>query len=96
MYASLRCGALSANALLGPVPWVFFVSIGRDTGLYRDKKRERETPFAKKPFSWFLNNFCGMELHFFGALNFQISEPEIWQKSVFLWNIRDFPANFGL
>ena len=38
----------------------------------------------------------GMELHFFRALNFQISEPEIWQKSLFLRNLRDFPENFGL
>ena len=30
------------------------------------------------------------------ALNFQISEPEIWQKSLFLRNFRDFPENFGL
>ena len=38
----------------------------------------------------------GMELHFFRALNFQISEPEIWQKSLFLRNFQDFAANFGL
>ena len=38
----------------------------------------------------------GMELHFFRALNFQISEPEFWQKSLFLRDFRDVPANFGL
>ena len=38
----------------------------------------------------------GMELQFFRALNFQISEPEIWQKSLFLRNFRDFPGKFGL
>ena len=32
---------------------------------------------------------------FLGALNLQISEPEIWQKSLSLRNLRDFPANFG-
>ena len=38
----------------------------------------------------------GVEL-FFWALNFQISEPEIWQKSLFLQSFRDFfPGNFGL
>ena len=36
------------------------------------------------------------EITFFRALNFQISEPEICPKSLFLWNFRDFPANFGL
>ena len=38
----------------------------------------------------------GMELHFFGALNFQTSEPEIWRKSLFLRKFRDFPGNFSL
>ena len=38
----------------------------------------------------------GMELHFFRALNFQISEPEIWQKSPFQRNLRGFLVNFGL
>ena len=38
-----------------------------------------------------------MELYFFRALSFQVSEPEIWQKkSLFLRNFRDCPANFGL
>ena len=29
---------------------------------------------------------------FLGALNFQILEPEIWQKSLFLRNFKDFPG----
>ena len=33
----------------------------------------------------------GVELHFSGS-EFSISEPEIWQKSLFLGNLRDFPA----
>ena len=38
----------------------------------------------------------GMALHFFRALIFQISEPEIWRKSLFLQNFKDFPRNIGL
>ena len=41
-------------------------------------------------------NGWGYGIAFFGALNCQISEPEIWQKSLFLRNFRDFAANFGL
>ena len=37
---------------------------------------------------------CGIAL--FWALKFEDSEPEIWEKSLFLRNYRDFPANFGL
>ena len=37
---------------------------------------------------------CGIAI--FRALNFQISEPEIWQKLLFLRNFRDFPGKFGL
>ena len=32
----------------------------------------------------------------FRALNFEISEPEIWRKSLCLRNFRHFPGNFGL
>ena len=36
-------------------------------------------------------------VEFFRALDFQFSEPDIWQKSaLFLRNFRDFAANFGL
>ena len=38
----------------------------------------------------------GYGIVFFRARNFQNSEPEIWQKSLFLRNFRDFPGNFGL
>ena len=38
----------------------------------------------------------GMELHSFRALNFQISEPEIWPNMLFLRNFRHFRGNFGL
>ena len=41
-------------------------------------------------------NGWGYGIAFFRALNFQISEPEIWQKSLFLRNFWDFSANFGL
>ena len=41
-------------------------------------------------------NGWGYGIAFFRALNFQISEPEILQKSLFLWNFGDFPAKFGL
>ena len=41
-------------------------------------------------------NGWGYGIAVFRALKFQISEPEIWQKSLFLPNFRDFPANFGL
>ena len=41
-------------------------------------------------------NSWGYGIAFFRALKFQISEPEIWQLSLFLRNFRDFPANFGL
>ena len=41
-------------------------------------------------------NGWGYGIAFFRALNFQISEPEIWQKSPFLRNFRDFSGNFGL
>ena len=41
-------------------------------------------------------NGWGYGIAIFRALNFQISEPEIWQKSLFLRNFRDFPGKFGL
>ena len=41
-------------------------------------------------------NGWGYGIAFFRALNFQISEPEIWRKSLFLRNFRHFPGNFGL
>ena len=41
-------------------------------------------------------NGWGYGIAIFRALNFQISEPEIWQKSLFLQNFRDFPEKFGL
>ena len=41
-------------------------------------------------------NGWGYGIAFFRALNFQISEPEILQDSLFLRNFGDFPANFGL
>ena len=41
-------------------------------------------------------NGWGYGIAFFRALNFQNSEPEIWRKSLFLRNFRDFPGNFGL
>ena len=41
-------------------------------------------------------NGWGYGIAVFRALNFQISEPEIWQKSLFLQGFRDFPANFSL
>ena len=41
-------------------------------------------------------NGWGYGIAFFRALNFQISEPEIRQNSLFLRNLRDFPANIGL
>ena len=37
-------------------------------------------------------NGWGYGIAIFRALNFQISEPEIWQKSLFLQNFRDFPG----
>ena len=39
-------------------------------------------------------NGWGYGIAIFRALNFQISEPEIWQKSLFLRNFRDFPGKF--
>ena len=41
-------------------------------------------------------NGWGYGIAFFRALNFQISEPEIRQKSFFLQKFRDFPGKFGL
>ena len=41
-------------------------------------------------------NGWGYGIAFFRALNFQISEPEIWRKSVFLRKFQDFAGNFGL
>ena len=41
-------------------------------------------------------NGWGYGIAFFRALKFQISGPEIWQESLFLRNLRDFLANFGL
>ena len=41
-------------------------------------------------------NGWGYGIAFFRALNFEISEPEIWQTSLFLRNFRHFPGNFGL
>ena len=41
-------------------------------------------------------NGWGYGIAFFRALNFEISEPEIWRKSLFVRNFRDFPGNFGL
>ena len=41
-------------------------------------------------------NGWGYGIAFFRALKSQNSEPEIWQKSLFLWNFMDFPGNFGL
>ena len=38
----------------------------------------------------------GYGIAIFRALNFQISEPEIWQKSLFLRNFSDVPGKFGL
>ena len=38
-------------------------------------------------------NGWGYGIAIFRALNFQISEPEIWQKSLVLRNFRDFPGN---
>ena len=43
-----------------------------------------------------VGNGWGYGIAFFRALNFQNSEPEIWQESLFLRNFRDFPGNFGL
>ena len=40
-------------------------------------------------------NGWGYGIACFRALNFQISEPEFWRKSLFLRNFRDFPGNFG-
>ena len=40
-------------------------------------------------------NGWGYGIAFFRALNFQISEPEFWRKSLSLRNFRDFPGNFG-
>ena len=37
-------------------------------------------------------NGWGYGIEFFRALNFQILEPEIWAKSLFLRNFRDSPA----
>ena len=41
-------------------------------------------------------NGWGYGIAFFRALTFQISEPEILQKSLFLRNFGDFPEKFGL
>ena len=41
-------------------------------------------------------NGWGYGIAIFRALNFQISEPEIWQTSLFLRNFSDFPEKFGL
>ena len=41
-------------------------------------------------------NGWGYGTVFFRALKFQVSELEIWQKSLFLQNFRDFPAKFAL
>ena len=41
-------------------------------------------------------NGWGYGIAIFRALNFQIPEPEIWHKSLLLWNFRDSPGKFGL
>ena len=41
-------------------------------------------------------NGWGYGIAFFRALNFQISEPEIWRKSLFLRKFQDFAGDFGL
>ena len=42
-------------------------------------------------------NGWGYEMAIFPALNFQISEPEIWRTSLFLRNFKKFsPGKFGL
>ena len=41
-------------------------------------------------------NGWGYGIAFFRGLNFQILEPEIWRKLLFLRNFRDFPEIFGL
>ena len=41
-------------------------------------------------------NGWGYGIAFFRTLNFQISEPGIWPKSLFLRNFGDFPGKFGL
>ena len=38
-------------------------------------------------------NGWGYGIAIFRALSFQISEPEIWQKSLFLRNFKDVPGN---
>ena len=40
--------------------------------------------------------WLGVWKSIFSGSELQISEPEIWQKSLLLQNLRHFPANFGL
>ena len=40
-------------------------------------------------------NGWGYGIAFLRALKFQISVPEIWQKSLRLQSFIDFPGNFG-
>ena len=64
---------------------------------------ERPGELISKSFGHFVGgslvgvwNGWGYGLAIFRALNSQISEPEMWQKSLFLRNFRDFPGTFGL
>ena len=41
----------------------------------------------RREFSGGMERLRGIELHFLGALNFQVSEPEIWQRSLFFLRI---------
>ena len=40
-----------------------------------------------------VRNGWGYGIAFLWDLNFQILKPEIWRKSLFLRNYRDFPGN---